>query len=348
MLNDRIESKWIDSFAREFALCEVKSGDVVAILSETQSRAINVHLAELALLKLGARPFHVVIPTPPLQAPVPVRSTGSTHVIQMLEPVVQSLIAAGMIVDCTVEGIMHAPETPRLLQSGARAVYVSNEHPEVLERLATDPALWPKIRRGREMMLATQIMTVRSAAGTDLSIRLSGARVGGNFGASFAAGQLSSWPGGICSCFPPRHAVNGTLVLDTGDVNLTFKRYLERPIRLRIEDDFVVAIDGEGLDVELMRSYFKAWGDHNAYGVSHVGWGMNPAARWDALVMYDKGDVNGTELRAFAGNFLYSTGGNPTADRFTLGHFDLPVRHCTIELDGVAVVVEGQCQGELA
>ena len=347
MLNDRIEGKWIDTFADVFRLCKVEAGEPVAILSESQSRAINVHLAELALLKLGARPFHIVIPSPPQAAPVPVRSTGSSHAIQGLEPVMAALLAVKFVADCTVEGVMHAPETPRLLKSGVRAMYISNEHPEVLERLKTDPALWPKIQAGRELMQATKRMRVRSKAGTDLDIVLEGARIGGNFGASFNPGQLSSWPGGICSCFPPLHSVNGVLVLDVGDVNLTFKRYLESSIRLTIEDDFVVSVDGNGLDAELMKSYFAAWGDRNAYGVSHVGWGMNPAARWDALAMYDKGEINGTELRAFAGNFLYSTGANPSANRYTLGHFDLPVRNCTIELDGNPIAVDGVLQGNL-
>ena len=45
---------------------------------------------------------------------------------------------------------------------------------------------------------------------------------------------------------------------------------------------------------------------------------------------------------AFAGNFLYSTGANEVAGRHTLGHFDLPFRHCTIELDGKAVVKDGK------
>lgn len=348
MLKDRIEAKWIDTFAHVFTLSAIKAGDVVAILSETQSREINVHLAELALLKLGARPFHVIVPTPPLEAPVSVRSTGSSHAMQMLEPVIQSLIAAKIVIDCTVEGIMHAPETPRILQSGARAVYISNEHPEVLERLKTDAALFPKIQKGREMMMAATKMHVASKAGTDLDITLKGARVGGNFGASFNPGQLSSFPGGICSCFPAAHSINGVLVLDEGDVNLTFKRYLEKAVRLTIEDDFVTKIEGSGLDADLMRSYFAAWGDRNAYGVSHVGWGMNPGARWDSLVMYDKKDVNGTELRAFAGNFLYSTGANPSANRHTLGHFDLPVRGCTIKLDGEVIVRDGELQGALA
>jgi 2,5-dihydroxypyridine 5,6-dioxygenase len=75
---------------------------------------------------------------------------------------------------------------------------------------------------------------------------------------------------------------------------------------------------------------------------------MNPVARWDALAFYDKRDCNGTELRAFAGNFLYSTGANEVAGRHTLGHFDLPLRACTIALDDRIVVREGVLQGELA
>jgi len=43
MLADRIEAKWIDAFAEVFARCAVKPGDTAAILSETQSRALNVH-----------------------------------------------------------------------------------------------------------------------------------------------------------------------------------------------------------------------------------------------------------------------------------------------------------------
>ena len=52
------------------------------------------------------------------------------------------------------------------------------------------------------------------------------------------------------------------------------------------------------------------------------------------MTMYDQRDFQGTELRAFAGNFLYSTGANEFAKRHTLGHFDIPVRNCTVALDG--------------
>jgi 2,5-dihydroxypyridine 5,6-dioxygenase len=96
------------------------------------------------------------------------------------------------------------------------------------------------------------------------------------------------------------------------------------------------------VDGDLMRGYFEAWNDPQAYAVSHVGWGLNRRARWDAMTFYDKADFNGTELRAFAGNFLYSTGANEVAGRHTAGHFDLPLRGCTVALDGEPVVDQGR------
>lgn len=348
MLADRIEAKWIDCFAKVFALSAVKAGEPVAILSETQSRSLNVQIAELALARLGARWFHIVVPTPPQTAPVPVRSTGASVALGRLDPVIKALAAAGLVVDLTVEGALHAPELPDIVKDGARVLMISNEHPDALERMAPDEALKPKVLAGVKLLKAAKRMRVTSAAGTTLDIDLADSPAAGVFGFADRPRQVAHWPGGLCLCFPRVGAVNGTLVLAPGDMNLTFKRYIERAVTMVIENDFVVRVEGDGVDAELTRSYFAAWGDRNAYAVSHVGWGMNLAARWEALTMYDRRDTNGTELRAFAGNFLYSTGANETAKRFTLGHFDLPLRGCTIALDNRVIVKDGVLQGELA
>lgn len=348
MLQERIEARWVDCFAETFALCGVKAGDTAAILSETQSRPVNVHLAELALSRLGARVFHLVLQTPRLAAPVPVRSTGASDAIGRLAPVVQALAACTFVADLTVEGLLHAAELPAILQGGTRVLMVSNEHPEILERCVPDPALEPRVKAGIKRLRNASTMRVTSQAGTDLHISLIGAQAGGGWGYTAKPGTISHWPGGLCLAFPAKGSVNGTLVLAPGDVNLTFKRYLEQPVVLTIRDDFVTDIAGQHVDADLMRSYWAAWGDREAYAVSHVGWGMNPKARWDAMAMYDKKDFNGTELRAFAGNFLYSTGANEVAGRHTLGHFDLPLRSCTVMLDEVQVVEAGQLVGELA
>ncbi len=347
-MEERIEWKWIDAFTEVFKLCGIQAGEAAAILSETQSRQTHVRLAELALSRLGARPFHVVVPTPRVTAPVPVRSTGASDAIGGLEPVIGALASAGFVADCTVEGLLHAAELPQILKGGARVLMISNEHPEALERLVPTPELEPKVKLGIKMLRAASEMRVTSAAGTDLTIDVREAPAGGGWGYTSKPGTISHWPGGLCLCFPGSGSVNGTLVLDAGDVNLTFKRYLESPITLQIEADYIVDIGGEGTDAALFQSYLAAWGDREAYATSHVGWGMNPNARWEAINLYDKSQTNGTEQRAFAGNFLYSTGANEVAGRHTLGHFDLPMRNCTVELDGRAVVKNGALQGELA
>ena len=107
-------------------------------------------------------------------------------------------------------------------------------------------------------------------------------------------GAILQCPGPVTQIvsFPKAGAVNGTLVLAEGDINLTFKRYLATPVRLAIANDYVTAIDGGGTDAVLMRRYLAAWGEPEAYAVSHVGFGLNRRARYEALTMYDRRDTN--------------------------------------------------------
>ena len=348
MLSDRIEERWIAAFAHTFRLCALSPGESVAILSESQSRALNVHLAELAVQRLGGSLCHVVVPTPEQRAPVPVRSTGASVALQQNPVALAALHQASLIIDCTVEGLLHAVELPGILQAGARVMMISNEHPDALERLLPQPSMKARVRHATALLKAASRMQVSSEAGTELEVDLSDTPGVGVWGYTDRPGTIAHWPGGVALSFPKRNTVNGRLVLDAGDINLTFKRYLDAPVALTIDNDYVVAIDGQGTDAELMRRYLAAWDDPEAYAVSHVGFGLNPAARYEALCMYDQRDTNGTELRAFAGNFLFSTGANEFAGRFTEGHFDIPVRGCTIRLDGEAVITQGQLEPALA
>lgn len=347
MLIERPEGKWVADFVDVFGLCKIEPGEVVAILSESQSRPVLVELAELALIQMGARVFHVRMPTPRLKGPIPLRSTGTSLAIGGLQQVVQTLASCDVVIDCTVEGLLHAPERVGILSQGARVFMISNEHPEILERLKPTLESQEKCLKGAKMITDASRMDITSAAGTKLTVDLTGTQGRGSAGIADKPGTFGYWPAGLCLCFPRPGSVNGTLVLSPGDVNLTFKRYLETTITLRIESDYVVSIEGEGTDAQLMRSYYESWNDPEAYAVSHVGWGMAAAARWDALTMYDKRDTNGTELRAFAGNFLFSTGANETAGRYTDCHFDYPMRHCSVRLDDQLVVDAGKLTGGL-
>jgi len=337
-----LEPKWIACFEDFLRLSGVERGDLIGVLAESQSRPVLVDLTEHALGRIGARAFRVTVASPPLQDPVPVRSTGATYSYDAYPEVMEALGVCSLIVDCTVEGLLHSKARQNLLGAGGRVLMISNEHPEVLERCRPDPVVHEQSLKALAMLDAAATMRVTSPAGTDLTVDITGAPSRGGGGILGPDDKIAYWPAGLCLCFPLADTTNGTIVLDVGDLNLTFKRYIESPVALTIEHDRVVSIEGDGLDAQLMRTYYEGWDDPNAYAVSHVGWGLNPGARWDSLTMYDKHDINGTEMRAIAGSFLFSTGANEFADRFTNCHFDLPMRNCTVAIDDVVVVDGGR------
>jgi len=348
MLREKLEAKWIDCFEHSFLLSEVSKSDTIAIISESQSRQVLIDLSQQALLRIGAKPVHIQVPTPKLKDSIPLRSTGSCYAFEGYESILPSLSACDLVIDCTVEGMLHSKELQTILKGGGRLLMISNEHPEVLERCMPDKSLQPVVEKSKNLLSNSKVMEVTSDIGTNLKIEILDAPIRAGAGYLTEKDKVAYWPAGLALFFPLEKTVNGTVVLNTGDVNLTFKKYFESPVTLVIKDDFVTSINGDGLDADLMRSYYDGWNDPNAYAISHVGWGLNPNARWDALTMYDKQQVNCTELRAFAGNFLISTGANEFAKRYTSCHFDLPMRNCNIKLDNQLIVNSGKLVGPLS
>ena len=341
------EWRFIKAFAAHFARCALHEGETVAVLSESQSRPSVVETARLAAQSLGGRVFDVVVPTPPSAHAVPIRSTGASQALAGHPAVIAALAASDLVIDCTVEGLLHSPELGQVLAGGARVLMISNEHPEVLERIGWEPDMPRRVELGYQWLSSASLMRVTSAAGTDLSVQLNGAAAAGSTGLTSGPGSIAHWPGGLVAAFPAAHTVNGTVVLAPGDMNLTFNTLIQSPVVLHIADDHIERIEGDGVDAILFRSYLAAFGDRESYATSHVGWGMNQLARWDSSQLYDRRETWGTEARVYAGNFVYSTGANELAGRFTAGHFDLPMRNCTIALDGEVVVAEGVLAPEL-
>ena len=341
MQDNPIQKQWLDAFVSLFILCNAKADEKITVLIESHSRQVNVMLTELALQQLNL-PFEMTrIETKPANCAPIVRSTGASNILDGELQIVEALCRADFIIDLTIEGLMHARPTSDILKSGARIMTISNEHPEILARLPLDPSLKDSVKAAVTACRSASEMHVTSTAGTDLRVAMGHTITVGVWGWTDRPGTLAHWPGGLVVSFPKAASTNGELVFKPGDINLTFKRYFESEVRFQITNDFVTQIDGDGADAHLMRRYLAGFDDPLAYATSHVGWGLNPHARYEALTMYDKNDLNGTELRALAGNFLFSTGANEFANRFTEGHFDLPMMDCTITLDGQIMVDKG-------
>jgi 2,5-dihydroxypyridine 5,6-dioxygenase len=342
------EWRHVAAFATHLQRCHLSVGETTVVLSESQSRPQLVQAARLAAQSLGAAVIDVVLPTPPSSHPVPIRSTGASQAVGRHRAAVAALSTADLVIDCTVEGLLHAPELGEILGGGARVLMVSNEHPDIFERLAWDGDMPRRVQLGHQWLREATTMTITSEAGTDLTVGLVGGFTAGSTGVTDGPGSIAHWPGGLVLVFPAAHSVNGTLVLAPGDLNLTFNRFVAEPIVLRIADDYITDIEGNGVDAQLFRDYLGAFGDRECRATSHIGWGMNPAARWETVELYDRRETWGTEARAVAGNVLYSCGANETAGRFTAGHFDLPMRRCTVRLDDRLVVERGHLVRELS
>jgi 2,5-dihydroxypyridine 5,6-dioxygenase len=139
------------------------------------------------------------------------------------------------------------------------------------------------------------------------------------------------------------------VTIEPGDiVILPYCRFVTDPVALTIRDGHIVDIEG-GLDAKLMRDWLEdgksGADDRDPYAVSHLGWGLNPQSRWYWMGLQgDLPERNRAAARVFAGNFLFSTGPNTQGGgkRSTRGHYDVPMRDCTVELDGETIIEQGR------
>jgi 2,5-dihydroxypyridine 5,6-dioxygenase len=161
------------------------------------------------------------------------------------------------------------------------------------------------------------------------------------YGFTDQPGRGDHWPSSFLYTWPNEGGTNGRVVINRGDFVWPLNKYLSDPIILTIEVGYIRKIEGEG-DAELLREKLESFDDPEAYAVSHIGWGVNPNAKWDALLTQP--DSVGIEPRSFSGNVQFSTGPNLEAggNRNTLAHFDMPMLGCTLTLDGKPVVEKGR------
>ena len=141
MLKENLESKWIDCFEKSFLLSGVNKDNTVAIISETQSRKVLIDLSMHELLRIGSNTIQFNVPTPKLKDTIPVRSTGSCYSFEGYDAILPALSSCDLIIDCTVEGMLHSKELQTIIKGGGRLLMISNEHPEVLERCMPDESL---------------------------------------------------------------------------------------------------------------------------------------------------------------------------------------------------------------
>lgn len=319
----------VRAWVRVLELSKVAANENVCVLVRSGIHPENLAAAEFALQTIGAQYFKV-------------EPSLVTHDLADNKLVMSAMTGADMIIDFLGIHTLRKHEQEIVRQAGVRLLYAV-EPPDTLVRLLPTEEEKAEVKAAATLLTAARKIEVTSEHGSDFTALLGEYRVQAQWGYSDEPGHWDHWPSGFVVRWPNEKSANGRFVLMPGDAVFPFRSYVQSRVVVEIKDGYVVSIEG-GLDADLLNNFMERYRDPEAYAISHLGWGLNRNADWGALHLVDKSATNGNDARAFRGNFMFSTGPNTDAGgtRNTLCHLDIPMRHCTVKLDGKAVVENGK------
>ncbi len=322
------QSELVKAWRAMFDLCKVHGGETVTLLTRPGANPQNLAAAYHALEDIGCQ----VMELQPLVKKRPLREN---------KVAMEALRNSDFILDFTGIHLLVTYELDLITEKGARMLYVV-EPPEALIRLMPTPEDKARCERAGEKMRKARTMRVQSEAGTDMTVSIGDYKVLLEYGYADDPGHWDHWPAGFLATWPNEYTANGSVVLDAGDIifrsSPTCARRSTWTSRAATS-----ARSRAGWTPTCLREFLAQYNDPEAFAVSHLGWGLNERARWTALHMLGQG-TNGNDGRSFAGNFLFSTGPNTDGGgkRNTLGHLDIPMRNCSVSLDGEYVTERGK------
>ena len=327
-------------FIKEFRLCNVKRGETIAMITDLNTPRDYVAAAFTACDELGADIYEIC--TSSLSSWVRL----GEETVGKAKGTLEALRAADMIASCH---LMLFTKFMREVRNGGTRVLQIRDTPDMLDQLMAPRGLKEAVVHAGNRLRNAKEMRIISDAGTDLRVSLGEYPTMIQYGYADERGRFDHWGAGHVHTFPNEGSANGTVVIQPGDcVILPYVRYVQDRVKLEIRDGFIRNIEG-GLDAKLMHDWLednrRAPDDIDGHAVSHLGWGLNPQARWDNIALRgDEPENHRAAIRTFPGNFLFSTGPNTEGGgkRATRGHYDVPMRDCTVLLDNDVVIERGK------
>lgn len=328
--------KLLPLFRRELELCRVHPNETVGILTQGLERLEYAQAFSAAAVELGAKVFHVDLPSYQGAGAELAGRVGQTglgdHPL-----VVEAFKQCDLLIDLVF--LLFSKEQLAIQAANTR-ILLCVEPPETLARMFPKESDKRRVMEQKQMLERAKTLRFTNDAGTDVTYELGQYPAVAEYGFADEPGHWDHFTSGFAFTGGNDDGVNGVVVLQPGDIVFPFKRYVQEPVRFTIHKGRVESVEG-GLDATIISQYMKSFDDPNAYGISHIGFGLNERARWDALVTETRGI--GMDGRAFFGNVLFSTGPNAEigGTNDTACHLDIPMCNCSLWLDDVLVVKRG-------
>lgn len=332
----------VEAWRDVLTLSKLTAGEQVSLLVSDDSNPQLVRTARIAVGQLGG--ILTILHLPPLNGDVALSRDKSGYVghtaLKGNKPALEAMKHSDFVIDTMM--LLFSPEQEEILKTGARML-LACEPPEVMLRMKPTLDDARRATNAANRLARAKTMTVTSKAGTNFRCQLGQYPVLKQQGFVDKPGGWDHWPSCFVATWPNEGTSEGTIVIDTGDILLPFKRYARDPIRITIEAGWIRAIEG-GFEAEYLRSYMESFKDPDAYAMAHVGWGLHDRAHWTTLGLYDREAGLSMDARSFKGNFLWSSGPNTEAGgtRDTPCHMDLPLRNHSLSLDGEPMTIDGR------
>lgn len=328
-------------YRRELELCKVNASETVAILTLGDQLNERADTFAAAAQQLGAKVVRVRSePVPGVDPENPMANLGVNN-LGKDAAAMAALKGADIVIDLML--LLWSKEQLEIQAAGTR-ILMAVDSDANLERLFPDADLRRRVEVAEQRMRRARQLRFTNAAGTDVVYDIAGRPVLTEYGYTDVPGRWDHWPGGLLATGARNGAVNGTVVLDRGDViYYPVPKKLRDPIALTLAGGFITDFRG-GTEAEELRGYIARYNDPRAYAVSHIGWGLNERCRW-ADTRPDGGvDIGIMDGRAYYGNVLFSTGPDleigGTND--TPCHLDMPMLNCTLYLDDEMILDKGR------
>jgi len=318
----------IELFQKELALCKVRDGETVAVLSEGESLRHYSHAFLAAAKNLGASAVDVHLPG---DGGAGLKDFGKNK-LAAHPKAMDTLRSADMIIDLLVASF--SKEGDELQRAGARMLLVCEEL-DTLKRLFPTADHRARTEAAMKRLSAAKTFRFTNLIGTDVTYGFAGRyKPLMEYGYTADPGRWDHFPAGLIANFT--EDVNGRVVMNEGDIVYPTMMFLAEPIEFEIERGQVRRIKG-GKQADEMRRWMDSYDDPRAYAVSHIGWGTHTSAEWSVKGI-------GMDGRSYYGNVLFSLGPNLEfgGDNDTACHMDLPMRGCSAWVDGEKIIANGR------
>ena len=328
--NPMISVELISLFKHQLSACSLQPDELCLIITDTAFNPVVADACFGAAYDLGAEAIKLVIP---YGKPIPKKSLRA------------AMLDADLIVYPTTHTLHYSDEMREFLAKGGRAM-MAVQPLHALDRLRADQDVIRRAKRGAAYLQKADTIHFTSDYGTNLSMQCTGRPALATYGVADEPGHLDFWGGGMVQTAQLEGTLEGTLVLNTGDLIFMLARYIEHPVEIIFKEGRITEIKGNHLDAFMLRHYLHSFEDEHALMAGHMAWGVDRRADWlSQAIQYSEPGSSAADSESYYGNIQIEIGSNDdvafTGKNRSMAHLGLCCLQSSLSLDGEKIIDHG-------